>query len=114
MAELKKCPFCGGEVKGYADNHKKAMIECKNCNMYFGVQLEIGCELVEGWKAMFDSKEELFGAWNNRPVEAEIRASVIDEALKALSIFNDREHGNEHFIYGIETAKEILEQLKEE
>lgn len=45
--------------------------------------------------------------------EAEIRASVIDEALKALSIFNDREHGNEHFIYGIETAKEILEQLKE-
>lgn len=49
--------------------------------------------------------------------EAEIRAKAkveaIDEALKALSIFNDREHGNEHFIYGIETAKEILEQLKE-
>jgi Lar family restriction alleviation protein len=79
MAELKKCPFCGGEVKGYADNHKKVMIECKNCNMYFGVQLEIGCELVEGWKAMFDSKEELFEAWNNRATEAEIRAKAIDE-----------------------------------
>ena len=62
MADLKPCPFCGGEVKGYLDNHKKAMIECENCNMYFGVKLEIGCELVEGWKATFDSKEELFEA----------------------------------------------------
>ena len=64
--ELKPCPFCGGEVKGYADNHKKSMIECKSCNMYFGIQLEIGCELVEGWKATFDTKEELIEAWNRR------------------------------------------------
>lgn len=71
MADLKSCPFCGGEVKGYLDNHKKAMIECENCNMYFGVKLEIGCELVEGWKATFDSKEELIEAWNTRkPMEA--------------------------------------------
>lgn len=60
--------------------------------------------------------EEVLEVITEQPTttEAEIRASVIDEALKALSIFNDREHGNEHFIYGIETAKEILEQLKEE
>lgn len=71
MAELRKCPFCGGEVKGYLDNHKKAMIECKKCNMYFGVKLEIGCELVEGWKATFHTKEELIEAWNTRkPMEA--------------------------------------------
>ena len=71
MADLKPCPFCGGEVKGYLDNHKKAMIECENCNMYFGVKLEIGCKLVEGWKATFDSKEELFEAWNTRkPMKA--------------------------------------------
>ncbi len=64
--ELKSCPFCGGEVKGYFDNHKKVMIECNACNMYFGIQLEIGCELVEGWKATFNSKEEAIEAWNRR------------------------------------------------
>ena len=29
-------------------------------------------------------------------------------ALDALGIFNDRENGNEHFLNGIETAKEIV------
>lgn len=28
--------------------------------------------------------------------------------LNALSVFNDRVHGNEHFLNGIETAKEIV------
>lgn len=32
-----------------------------------------------------------------------------DEIMKALSIFNDRENGNRHFLYGIETAKELIE-----
>lgn len=32
-----------------------------------------------------------------------------DYVISALSIFNDRENGNEHFLYGIETAKEIVE-----
>lgn len=32
-----------------------------------------------------------------------------DALIEALSIFNDREHGNKHFIFGIETAKEIVE-----
>ena len=30
--------------------------------------------------------------------------------LNALSVFNDRVHGNEHFLNGIETAKEIVEK----
>ena len=64
--ELRKCPFCGGKVIGYLDNHLKAMIHCKTCNMYFGIKLEIGCELKEGWKATFNSKEELVEAWNRR------------------------------------------------
>lgn len=82
MADLKPCPFCGGEVKGYLDNHKKAMIECEKCNMYFGVKLEIGCELVEGWKATFDSKEELIEAWNKRrPMEAVV--SELEKYMKA-------------------------------
>ena len=110
---LRECPFCGGEVKGYADNHKKAMIECKNCNMYFGVQLEIGCELVEGWRAMFDSKEELFEAWNNRVTEAEIRNRAIDDFAEKLKR-NFRDIGA---YTGYEVKREIdelAEQLKEE
>ena len=30
--------------------------------------------------------------------------------LNALSVFNDRVHGNEHFLNGIETAKEIVDK----
>ena len=33
-----------------------------------------------------------------------------DYVMSALGIFNDREHGNEHFLNGIETAKEIVEE----
>ena len=32
-----------------------------------------------------------------------------DEIMKALSIFNDIENGNSHFLNGIETAKELIE-----
>lgn len=32
-----------------------------------------------------------------------------DELLKALNSFNDKENGNEHFLCGIETAKELIE-----
>ena len=37
-----------------------------------------------------------------------MRTIDADYVISALSIFNDREHGSEHFIYGIETAKEIV------
>ena len=30
--------------------------------------------------------------------------------FNALSVFNDRVHGNEHFLNGIETAKEIVDK----
>lgn len=33
-----------------------------------------------------------------------------ENVLKALGIFNDREHGDPHFLNGIETAREIVEQ----
>ena len=32
-----------------------------------------------------------------------------DYILQALGIFNDTRHGNEHFLYGIETAREIVQ-----
>ena len=33
-----------------------------------------------------------------------------ETVLNALSVFNDRIHGNEHFLNGIETAKEIVDK----
>ena len=38
-------------------------------------------------------------------------AELIDKGvlMEKLNVFNDRVHGNEHFLYGIETAKELLE-----
>lgn len=33
--------------------------------------------------------------------------------LKKLEIFNDRDHGNEHFLLGIESAKEIIKNEPE-
>lgn len=35
-----------------------------------------------------------------------------DVVLKALGIFNDREHGDPHFLNGIETARKIVEQAQ--
>ena len=31
-----------------------------------------------------------------------------DYILSALDVFSDKEHGNEHFLFGIETAREIV------
>lgn len=64
--ELKPCPFCGEGVLIAEDNHDKVLIECKNCNLLFGVEVENGTELVEGWRATFDSVEEAIRAWNRR------------------------------------------------
>ena len=49
MTELKKCPFCGGEVEIYAD--LIYFVECKNC--------EIGTRI----KA---TEPEAKAAWNKR------------------------------------------------
>lgn len=35
-----------------------------------------------------------------------------DNVINVLSIFNDKKHGNRHFIYGIESAKEIINNQK--
>jgi len=43
--------------------------------MYFGVELECGVELHDGWKAKFDSEEELMDALNRR-------AQPVNEPLK--------------------------------
>lgn len=34
-----------------------------------------------------------------------------DKLLEALGVFKDEEHGDPHFLNGIETAREIVEQM---
>ena len=36
-----------------------------------------------------------------------------DKVIKALEMFRDHEHGNAYFFYGVETAKEIIENTEE-
>lgn len=64
--ELKPCPFCGGEVSIFKDNHNKYAIKCFNCRMYFGIEVEHDCELEEGWYSTFDTVDGAKEAWNRR------------------------------------------------
>lgn len=71
MAELQKCPFCGGEAEVVKVHSGVAMfpytVVCKSdeCSASVGVFKE--------------TIEKAIEAWNNRPTEAEIRAMAIDE-----------------------------------
>lgn len=64
--DLKSCPFCGKKVIVAKDNHDKVLIVCENCKLFFGIEVENGTELFEGWRATFDSVVEATEAWNRR------------------------------------------------
>ena len=69
MAELKKCPFCGGEA------------EYEKFNDGFFVWGRVECKC----GAMLTTPSlTTIEAWNNRVTEAEIRAKAIDEFVKAI------------------------------
>lgn len=64
--QLKPCPFCGGKVELCNDDYGKFLIVCKPCKMLFGIEVEDGTELIDGWKAKIDTLEEAVEAWNRR------------------------------------------------
>ena len=63
--ELKPCPFCGRKAAIAQDNYDKYMVMC-SCGVMIGVELEDGCELVDGWRATFETKDKAVEAWNGR------------------------------------------------
>lgn len=63
---LQPCPFCGGEVYAAKDQHNKVLIVCENCNLHFGIVVEDGIELVEGWRATFPDLKTAVETWNRR------------------------------------------------
>ena len=52
MAELKPCPFCGGNVKHryFSDGFfNYCRVECKRCNVMMTQVDRIGIEAIEAW-----------------------------------------------------------------
>lgn len=71
MAELLKCPFCGGEARIVTYQGSKSIfyIECKDCNALMGNPRRM-ISAMKG-KLYFENEAELIEAWNTRkPMEA--------------------------------------------
>ena len=109
MAELKKCPFCGGEA--ILDRED---IFCDDCHLSMKIHDRLYNREAETYE---EAKKQTIEAWNNRATEAEIRAKAIDEfaeKLKSKSTFL-KSLQNDYYGYVCEEEiDEIAEQLKEE
>lgn len=62
---INACPVCGHCPDIAKDDYGKYFITHQSCFLYFGIKLEDGVELVDGWKAIYDSPEAVLEAWNN-------------------------------------------------
>ena len=108
MAELKKCPFCGGEaeierewVDGFYQKYYSCVhVVCQKCYATIG----------QTYGDKDRSKAYAIKAWNKRPTEAEIRAKAIDEfaekCIEKISKYHDP--------LNILDIRAIAEQLKGE
>jgi len=81
MAELKKCPFCGGEAELVEQKHREYAsthyVKCKICN----------CKTIER-----PAVNKIIDAWNNRSTEEELRAAVINEFAERLNAKIEKVH----------------------
>lgn len=101
MAELKKCPFCGGEAKfTYSVNGNCMHIHCEDANC-------IGSTIMND----YETEAEAIKAWNNRATESEIRAKAIDEAVEEMKRWICVTYGLSDI--DLKEIDEIAEQLKE-
>lgn len=119
MAELKKCPFCGGEAYLYKSENLLG-------DLFFGVDCESNECIVHTMTAEYPTEEKAIEAWNNRATEADIRAKAIDEFAEKLknfcesSINKNRSNQMALLAWQITCAEfknaieDISEQLKEE
>lgn len=64
--KLKPCPFCGDKAEIFIDDYGKSLIQCSNCGVLVGVEVENGVELKDGWRATFKTEEQAAEAWNRR------------------------------------------------
>lgn len=121
MAELKKCPFCGGndigvketleDINFHTGNTIKIWTYCRNCGVTSGTRTIHDCSE--------DIKIELaHQKWNNRATEAEIRANAISDFLQFVyDNASNEEYANEDgwaFSDLMDLEFKFAEQLKEE
>ena len=112
MAELKKCPFCGGEAKEILILGRDG-VGCVECGAMFRA----------GWE---EEAKDVVNRWNNRETESEIRAKAYTEVVEKLELeisesliwgmlpVDCKDSVSEEIVdYVISTAKQIAEQLKE-
>ena len=64
--KMKKCPICGNSVDLCMDDYGKFMVMCAPCGLYFGIEVEMGVPLVDGWRAKLETEEKAIEAWNRR------------------------------------------------
>ena len=102
MTELKKCPFCGGEVK-ISTEQVDAVTEvynfvCSSCDSYTYFDFCDREEAIEAWNRRTTTKEDMWDIvianneksnLNNLPTttEAEIREKIITAMSKAMKEF---------------------------
>lgn len=96
MAELKKCPFCGGEMEILNVSESPLYVhdyifDCKN-------------HCIHSVRS-FMTEDEAIKACNKRATEEEIRAKAIDEFAERMKY----EYGSDEIH---ETIDEIAEQMK--
>jgi Lar family restriction alleviation protein len=106
MAELKKCPFCGGEAKfTYSVNGSHMHIHCEDTNC-------IGSTIMND----YETEAEAIEAWNNRATESEIRAKAIDEFAEKLKWEYENSIGisQREIDFANAVTDQVAEQLKEE
>lgn len=116
MAELKKCPFCGGEAKITCESSYGGIetISCKKCHVDIR---RLWCE-----GTPLESEVNVLAAWNNRVTEADIRAKAIEEFAdflhkkakenNGLRLSSETKSWTHACIY--DYVKEFKEQLKGE
>jgi hypothetical protein len=85
--KLLSCPHCDGFVTAFMDNYGKYAIHCAACNMYFGVELECGVELEDGWLATYPDTDALIVAWNQRAPAVEWAPNRRRSPIEILSKF---------------------------
>ena len=110
MAELKKCPFCGG--KAYSYKSKNLLGE-----MFWGIECESNECIVHTMIAEYPTEEKAIEQWNNRVTEADIRAKAISDIFEIMynAVAHSSDHDERSMAYWVGFLKaeiEWTEQLK--
>jgi hypothetical protein len=119
--KLKSCPFCGGSGELYKDSFEKYFAGCPKCDFYYGIEIESGVELINGWKAKYKTINEAVESWNRRAGEQPTvfdKEKVIEQLQEASycessDIYDDDGYKHDYYdseVIDLDKAIEIVEK----